>query len=107
MKKIFIGGPHPISIVREKRRRPGGQKRRVTITDAGLSNLRALTSLTSLTVSGDGITDAGCQDLSQLQDLTYLTLTDTKITDAGVRELSGLTELVGSTCGGPELPMRA
>lgn len=57
------------------------------ITDAGMENLKGLTSLTSLKLDYTKITDAGLVHLKGLTKLQFLSLSGTKITDAGVAEL--------------------
>ena len=63
------------------------------ITDAGLKEIRELTSLTTLSLSHNRITDAGLKELRALSKLTKLELTGNAITDAGLAELRELKNL--------------
>jgi hypothetical protein len=63
------------------------------ITDAGLEHLQGMTSLTRLYLSNTQITDAGLVHLKGMTSLTWLDLRGTQITDAGLEHLKGLTNL--------------
>ena len=57
------------------------------ITDAGLVHLKGLTNLKSLSLYKTQVTDAGLVHFAGLTNLTSLNLRETKITDAGFAEL--------------------
>jgi hypothetical protein len=57
------------------------------ITDVGLKNLKALTTLQTLDVEGTKITDAGLDYLKVLVKLRKLRLARTSVTDQGVKML--------------------
>ena len=59
----------------------------VQITDAGLTHLKALTSLEILRLENTQITDEGLEHLKGLTWLKYLNLQGTKVTLAGITEL--------------------
>jgi hypothetical protein len=63
------------------------------VTDAGLEQLKGLTTLTSLSLDGTKVTDAGLEQLKGLTTLTSLSLDGTMVTDAGLEHLKGLTQL--------------
>jgi tetratricopeptide (TPR) repeat protein len=63
------------------------------ITDKGLSGIRNLINLRTLSLEGSRITDAGLSNLVELKDLEYLRLSGAPIGDAGLRHLKGLTKL--------------
>src|SRR4051812_43825440 len=56
------------------------------VTDAGLKDLKELTSLQELNISGTQVTDVGLKELKVLKSLQTLLLGGTKITDAGLKE---------------------
>jgi hypothetical protein len=62
------------------------------ITDAGLSHLRKVPSLLSVSIDGAGITDGGLRHLAGLK-LRALYLAGTAVTDRGVVYLTGMHEL--------------
>ena len=70
------------------------------ITDEGPHNLRCLTNLKELDISGSAsnpdrrnITDAGLENLKGLTNLEKPNLDRTQITDNGLGHLTGITEL--------------
>ena len=63
------------------------------IDDQGLSNLKGLTDLQSLSMDGTPITDAGLVNLKGLTSLTDLSLDNTVVGDAGLAQLEGLKNL--------------
>jgi hypothetical protein len=63
------------------------------ITDAGLRDIAALTSLESLDLRANRITDEGLKELRTLTKLRTLDLSMTAITDDGLRELQALKHL--------------
>jgi hypothetical protein len=63
------------------------------IHDSGMTNLRGLTQLRTLYITGTDLTGAGLENLQELTQLGTLNLTDTKVTDAGLASLKGLTQL--------------
>ena len=63
------------------------------ITDAGLREIAALTSLESLDLRANRITDHGLKELRSLTKLRSLDLSMTAITDDGLRELQSLKHL--------------
>jgi hypothetical protein len=63
------------------------------VTDAGMEHLRGLTQLQSLNLYGVQVTDAGLGCLRDLPQLRTLVLTRTQLTDAGLEHLKGLTQL--------------
>ena len=63
------------------------------ITDAGLTQLRGLSSLRELDLSSTGITDSGLTILATLPLLTTLNLEGTAVSDEGLFQLSRLTAL--------------
>jgi hypothetical protein len=64
------------------------------VTDSGLANLKKLTRLEALDLSGNrAITDAGMVHIKALERLEILYLGDTQLTDKGLFELSGLEGL--------------
>jgi hypothetical protein len=65
-----------------------------SVTDNGLKELAALKGLTSLDLSATvKVTDAGVKELAALKNLTTLELRQTKTTDAGLKELAALKNL--------------
>ena len=65
----------------------------VAFGDAGMANLKNMTTLTELYLRGTSITDEGLVNLSGLTNLVELDLSDANISDAGVAFLAGLTKL--------------
>jgi len=63
------------------------------ITDAGLADIKGLTRLKGLWLTGNHITDAGLRHIKDLTELRSLTLGGTKVTDTGLEHLRGLTNL--------------
>lgn len=63
------------------------------ITDAGLREIAALSSLESLDLRANRITDAGLKELRSLTRLRSLDLSMNAITDDGLRELQALKQL--------------
>jgi hypothetical protein len=63
------------------------------LADDGLAQIKSLTRLETLELSGTKTTDAGLANLKELTQLQELGLCDTKITDAGLVNLKGLTGL--------------
>jgi hypothetical protein len=63
------------------------------ITDAGLKEVAALTTVKDLGLGSTQVTDAGLKHLSRLKDLKNLNLNFTKVTDAGMKELARLKKL--------------
>ena len=57
------------------------------ITDSGLVHLKNLTALEELDLSNTNITDNGIQSLVNLKSLKNLILYGTKITDTGLKQL--------------------
>lgn len=57
------------------------------VTDAGLANLKGLSSLKSLAITGNNISDAGLEHLSGLTTLESVVIWSNKVTDAGVERL--------------------
>lgn len=62
-------------------------------SDASAADLKPLVNLTHLHLEHTPITDAGLANVKDMTHLTYLNLFDTKITDAGLENLTGLTNL--------------
>jgi Leucine rich repeat len=65
----------------------------VTVSDAGLVNVKSLPQLQSLNLGHCHITDAGLEHLKGLTHLQGLALGLTNVTDAGLEHLKGLTQL--------------
>jgi hypothetical protein len=63
------------------------------VTDAGLVHLEGLTGIEELDLSATKVTDAGLAHLNGLTGLRYLFFNDTRVTDAGLAHLSRLTGL--------------
>ena len=63
------------------------------VTDATLEDLKGLSHLWSLYVSGTVVTGSGLRHLNGLAKLTFLALDNTKVTDAGLAGIKGLTRL--------------
>ena len=63
------------------------------ITDAALERLKDLKHLQWLCLYKTNVTDAGLENLRWFQNLEELYLTHTKITDAGLEHLTGMTKL--------------
>lgn len=63
------------------------------IGDADLADLRALTHLRSLSLTGTRITDGGLKVVASLAGLSELSLQRTAVTDVGLLELAGLRHL--------------
>jgi len=63
------------------------------VTDAGLENLKGLTSLEELWLRDTNVTDAGLKYLEGLTSLEWLELAYTNVTDAGLDHLKGLSSL--------------
>lgn len=63
------------------------------LTDATLLNLRELTEVKHLTLSGTEITDAGLSNLEPLTKLEVLWINAPKISDEGLAHLARLTQL--------------
>jgi hypothetical protein len=64
-----------------------------SLTNEGLSHLRALTKLRRLKIGSTSITDAGLANLSSLHRLEILELGELPTTDASLEHLQGLTQL--------------
>lgn len=62
-------------------------------TEASAADLKPLVNLTHLHLEHTPITDAGLANVKEMSHLTYLNLFDTSITDAGLEHLTGLTNL--------------
>jgi mono/diheme cytochrome c family protein len=62
-------------------------------SDASAANLKPLVNVTHLHLEHTPITDAGLANVKDMPHLTYLNLFDTGITDAGLEHLTGLTNL--------------
>ncbi len=58
-------------------------------SDASAANLKSLVSLTHLHLEHTSITDGGLANVKEMAHLTYLNLFDTAITDAGLEHLAG------------------
>jgi Leucine-rich repeat (LRR) protein len=65
----------------------------VSLTDAGLEAVTALSHVQELNLAGSRITDLGMAKLSSLQDLRMLDLSATQITAKGLESLAGLKNL--------------
>jgi Leucine-rich repeat (LRR) protein len=63
------------------------------IRDIDLNQLKGLTKLQSLSLSGTSVTDEGLQQLKGLTSLRHLDLSKTKVTDTGLKALQALTSL--------------
>jgi hypothetical protein len=63
------------------------------VTNAGLKELAALTSLEALILNKTQVTDAGLQGLAELKNLQGLSLRDTEVTDMGLKQLAKLKKL--------------
>ena len=66
---------------------------REDVGDVVWEDLKGLTKLESLTLSGTQVSDAGLRNLKGLTRLEYLGLANTHVTDAGLENLKGLTIL--------------
>lgn len=66
---------------------------KTSITDAGLSRIAKMTTITQLNLGNTDIGDAGMQHLSGLSNLETLNLVQTKVTDAGLKPIAGLEHL--------------
>jgi mono/diheme cytochrome c family protein len=62
-------------------------------SDASAANLKLLVNLTHLHLEHTPIKDAGLANVEGMTHLAYLNLFDTSITDAGLEHLTGLTNL--------------
>ncbi len=62
-------------------------------SDASAANLKPLVNLTHLHLEHTPIKDADLSDVKDMKHLTYLNLFDTAVTDAGLDHLIGLTNL--------------
>ncbi|MGZ4973049.1 MAG: c-type cytochrome domain-containing protein [Limisphaerales bacterium] len=62
-------------------------------SDASAANLKPLVNLTHLHLEHTSITDGGLANVKDMVHLGYLNLFDTSITDAGLDHLTGLTNL--------------
>ena len=63
------------------------------VTDSGLEQLKGLTDLQMLDLTGAHVTDAGLEHLRGLAKLQWLHLDDTQVTDAGLEHVERLTDL--------------
>jgi len=63
-------------------------------SDTSTANLKPLVNLTHLHLEHASITDSGLANVQDMVHLTYLNLFDTSITDAGLEHLTGLTNLL-------------
>ena len=63
------------------------------LTDAGLAQIKGMTTLTRLHLEQTKVTDKGLANLKGLVNLEYLNLYGTEITDRGLEELAGLSKL--------------
>ena len=63
------------------------------VTDAGLVNIKGLTTLRWLQLRNTKVTDSGLVHLEGLTKLQSLDLLNTNVTDAGLVHLKGLTQL--------------
>jgi hypothetical protein len=70
------------------------------VTDAGLDRIKGLTNLQSLSLGKTQVTDAGLKHLKGLTGLRTLGLIMTNVTDAGLEHLKGLTNLQSLSLGG-------
>jgi hypothetical protein len=64
-----------------------------SVTDAGLSQVRAMHWLQRLRLDETQVSDKGLASLSRLKHLEYLNLRGTAVTDAGLASLASLTSL--------------
>jgi hypothetical protein len=62
-------------------------------SEASTANMKPLVNLTHLHLEHTPITDAGLANVKDMTHLIYLNLFDTSITDAGLENLTGLTNL--------------
>jgi len=67
--------------------------RRSRVTDDSLAQLRGMTRLKRLRISGRAVSDAGMAHLSTLRNLEELELYRTHVSDAGIVQLAGLKRL--------------
>lgn len=94
---------HPIVSIASGGRFPD-ESLGLQITDTGLANLKAMTSLQNFNINKLlKVTDAGLEHLRGLTSLTTLKLSETKITDAGLEHLKGLTNLKNLYLGGTKI----
>jgi len=63
------------------------------VSDAGIAQLKDLTNLETLDLSGTKMTDAGLASLAGLTKIESLSLDETDITDDGLKHLAGMREL--------------
>ena len=63
------------------------------VTDASLTQIKALTNLRQLWLSGTPVSDAGMAHLEALTNLVMLELRSTQVSDAGLEHLKPLTKL--------------
>lgn len=63
------------------------------VSDAGLGQLAAVTTLTRLHLEKTAVTDAGLMHLKGLVELEYLNLYGTPVTDAGLEQIAELKNL--------------
>ena len=66
---------------------------RTEVTNAGLKELKDLTNLAALDLSGTKATDAGLKEIRELKKLSILSLDNRQVTDVGLKELSDLKSL--------------
>ena len=76
---------------------------RTRVSDAGLGHLKGLTNLSLLQLAHTQVTDAGLTDLKGLIKLAELDLSDTQVTDAGLANLATLKNLSVLNLGGTKL----
>jgi len=63
------------------------------VADAGLEHVRALTALSRLDLNNTQVTDAGLEHVKALTSLSSLSLMNTQVTDAGLEHVKVLTSL--------------
>jgi hypothetical protein len=63
------------------------------VTEAGLADLKAMTTLTVLTLDGTPVTDGGLKQLENLTELRTLHFGEQHVSDAGMEHLKGMTAL--------------
>ena len=63
------------------------------VTDAGLANLKPLSTLQWLTLDSNQVSDAGLANLTGLTELRWLYVSGRQFTDSGLKHLNGLSQL--------------
>lgn len=97
LRSLFLHGPLTDVGIRQLKQLTALEKLSLSgkdVTDDSLETIISLSRLTSLDLSGTGISDAGLSLLQALHNLVELNLEDTNVTNSGLQRLAGLSSLL-------------